>query len=103
MEAALLDQLTFEQMTRHLGTVFRTETGGRAVDLTLIDARKVMESEAARLARNPFSLYFSGPRTMMLPQAIYRLQHEAFAQPLEIFLVPVESRQDGYVYEAVFT
>lgn len=90
-------------MKQLMGTVFKAETGERVVDLTLVDARKVMESAAARLPRNPFSLYFSGPGDAFLPQATYRLRHQAFGEPLDIFLVPVEGRADGFVYEAVFT
>jgi hypothetical protein len=100
----LLDQLTFEQMKPHVGSTFQAEAGdGRTLDLKLTDARKVMESEAARLKRNPFSLYFDGPREPFLPQAIYRLRHEAFGEPLDIFLVPVAGNAAGYTYEAVFT
>ena len=99
----MLDRLTFDEMKGHLGTVFHTEAGGRAIDLELLDARKVMESAAARLARHPFSLYFGGPHDTLLPQAIYRLHHDAFSEPLDIFLVPVEKQAGRYVYEAVFT
>ena len=62
-----------------------------------------MESEAARLHRTPFSLYFSGSGEICLPQRIYRLRHEAFGEPLDIFLVPIKREGDGFIYEAVFT
>ena len=99
----MLDQLTFEKMKPHVGSVFRADVGGRVVDLKLVDAGKVMESEAARLARTPFSLYFAGPPEPYLQQSIYPLRHEAFSEPLEIFMVPVERTKDGFTYEAVFT
>jgi len=61
----------------------------------------VIESEAARLARTPFSLFFLAP--VLLPQQIYRLTHEGFAEPLDIFLVPSARDAGGFTYEAVFT
>jgi hypothetical protein len=60
-----------------------------------------MESEAARLSRTAFSLFFLSP--VLLPQQIYRLTHDAFASPLDIFLVPIASDAAGYTHEAVFT
>jgi hypothetical protein len=100
----VLDQLTFEQMKGHVGTVFRAQAGdGKTIDLKLSDARKVTESDAARLRRTPFSLYFDGPPEPFLEQRIYRLQHDAFSEPLDIFLVPIKKAAAGFVYEAVFT
>ena len=40
---------------------------------------------------------------VLLPQQIYRLTHDGFAQPLDIFLVPVARDAGGFTYEAVFT
>jgi hypothetical protein len=69
--------------------------------LRLTSAKKVMESEAARLKRNPFSLFFLAP--LLLQQQIFHLTHDAFAEPLDIFLVPIGQEPNGYSYEAVFT
>ena len=97
----MLDQLTIESFQPHVGTLFWLSTDGRKVELRLTQAAKVMESEAARLKRNPFSLYFLSP--VLLPQQIYRLTHDAFAEPLDIFLVPIRKEANGYTHEAVFT
>lgn len=51
--------------------------------------------------RQPFSLTFEAPAEPVLPQRIYRLEHERM-QALEIFLVPVALRPTGLHYEAVF-
>lgn len=99
----MLEHLTFDQMNQYVGSTFRAEAAGRTIDLKLISAAKVMESEAARLRRTPFSLYFSGPGEIVLPQSIYHLRHEAFGEPLGIFLVPIKREGDGFIYEAVFT
>jgi hypothetical protein len=97
----LLDQLTIETFQPLVGSSFWVHVKEHKVELRLTAAMKVMESEAARLPRNPFSLFFLSP--ILLPQQTYRLSHEAFAEPLEIFLVPVSREPDGYAHEAVFT
>jgi hypothetical protein len=101
----MLDQLTFDQMKQCVGQNFRVEVDGREpVDLLLVRAGKVMESEAARLPRAPFSLFFLGPHEAFLPQKIYQFQHETFGpEPEGIFLVPVGKDPKGFLYEAVFT
>ncbi len=101
----MLDELTFDQMKECVGQSFRVDVEGRSpIDLLLVRAGKVMESEAARLKRNPFSLYFLGPPEPYLPQRIYPIHHETFGAEAEgIFLVPVGKDPKGYLYEAVFT
>jgi hypothetical protein len=75
---------------------------GSRVELRLTNAAKVMESEAARLQRHPFSLYFEGPRSILLPQQIYHVSHAAVAE-MDVFIVPVGQTAETYQYEAVFT
>jgi hypothetical protein len=98
---ALLDQLTLETFQPLVGSSFWIQEGGRKIELRLTSAKKVMESEAARLQRNPFSLFFLTP--FLLPQQIYHIAHETFPEALDIFLVPVGQEPNGYIYEAVFT
>jgi len=97
----MLDRLTIESFEPHVGTSFWLEAGGRRIELRLTRAATVMESEAARLNRTPFSLFFLVP--VVLPQHIYRLSHDAFAEPLDLFLVPVAREPEGFTHEAVFT
>lgn len=99
----VLDQLTIESFEPHVGTSFWLREGSHKVELRLTGAAKVMESEAARLHRTPFSLYFLGPASLYLAQKTYHLDHEAFGEGLDIFLVPVGKDAAGYQYEAVFT
>ncbi|HEX6085892.1 MAG TPA: hypothetical protein VF266_15270 [Thermoanaerobaculia bacterium] len=99
----MLDQLTIESFQPHVGTSFWAEfPNGAKVELRLVSAAKVMESEAARLERHPFSLYFVGPKSYMLQQRMYHLTHETL-EPLDIFIVPVGETAETYQYEAVFT
>jgi len=97
----MLDKLTIESFEPHVGTSFWLHAGNRKIELRLTRAAKVMESEAARLARTPFSLFFLAP--VLLPQQIYRVTHDAFPEPLDIFLVPIAGDASGYSHEAVFT
>lgn len=101
MTADMLDQLTIESFEPHVGTSFWLHANGHKVELRLTRAAPVMESEAARLKRTAFSLFFLSP--VLLPQQIYHLTHDAFAEPLDIFLVPVAREGDRYSVEAVFT
>lgn len=98
----MLDQLTIDVFEPHVGSSFWLHEGNHKVELRLERAAKVMESEAARLQRNPFSLFFLGPGSIYLEQKIYRIKHDAFPEPLDIFLVPVGKDARGYLYEAVF-
>ncbi len=97
----MLDQLTIETFQPLVGSSFWIHVEGRKIELRLTKAMKVMESEAARLKRNPFSLFFLAP--LLLPQQTFHVTHDAFAEPLDIFLVPIGQEPNGYSYEAVFT
>jgi hypothetical protein len=97
----MLDQLTIESFQPHVGTSFWLQNNAQKIELRLTRTARVMESEAARLKRTAFSLFFLGP--VLLPQQIYRLTHDRFAEPLDIFLVPIGKDAGGFQYEAVFT
>lgn len=99
----MLDQLTVESFEPHVGSSFWVEfENGSKVELRLVRAAKVMESEAARLVRHPFSLFFIGPKSYLLQQQTYHLTH-AELEPMDIFVVPVGGDAQVYQYEAVFT
>jgi hypothetical protein len=53
--------------------------------------------------QQPFSVYFRGPRTPVLPQRIYRIEHHGMGS-FDLFLVPIGPDPKGgwMVYEAVF-
>ena len=82
----------------HLGEAFAacTEAGLRA-DLTL-ESVQAFETPATE----GFSLLFTGPRSVLLPQGSHTLEHPALGR-LELFLVPVmDPRAEVYTYEAIF-
>jgi hypothetical protein len=97
----MLDQVTIESFQPLVGTSFWIHEQGQKVEMKLVRAAQVMESEAARLNRAAFSLFFLGP--LRMPQQIYRMTHDAFPEPQDIFLVPVGTEGKAFLYEAVFT
>ncbi|MDQ3280926.1 MAG: hypothetical protein M3Q69_05905 [Acidobacteriota bacterium] len=100
----MLDQLTLESFTPHVGSSFwAVFPNGGKVELVLRQAERRMESELARLKRTAFALYFDGPRSYLLNQGAYTIEHELFPEPQEIFLVPIGQTAEQYQYEAVFT
>ena len=99
----MLEQLTHQSFEPHVGSSFWAEfPNGAKVELRLSRVARVMESEAARLPRHPFSLYFDGPDSFKLVQNIYRVTHESL-EPMDIFIVPVGQAPGVFQYEAVFT
>jgi hypothetical protein len=100
----VLDEMTFEKATGLKGTsLWAYPEQEHKVELRVEEVLKVMESEAARLKRTAFSMFLLGPSSYPMTQGIIAMTHEAFPEPFELFIVPVEQRVDGYLYEAVFT
>lgn len=78
----MLESLTWDDFNPLVESEFTADLAEDAtVSLRLVRAARVMESEAARLPRHPFSLFFRGPGQPFLPQRIYRLHHERFDAP----------------------
>jgi hypothetical protein len=101
----VLERLTFQNFAPAIGQRFAL-TGGDApsLDLELLEASpQNPEAPAADAAgkRAPFSLLFRGPSDPVLPQHIYKLEHNTLGV-LEIFLVPVGTDETGTTYQAVF-
>jgi len=100
--AMTLEELTFDVMQPLIGTSFRLAVEGRDdIELKVTDVCKVME-RSKRLTRQPFSIYFAGPRDVLVKQGTYRLRHEQLGE-MSIFIVPVAQAAGGFEYEAVFT
>ncbi len=89
-----LTRLSFEP---HLGTTFRLQLeGADPLDLELVE---VTDKTPAGFSGEQFSLIFRAP--VFLAQQIYPLEHPAMGR-LDLFLVPVDQRKDGYRFEAYF-
>ena len=96
----MLQDLTHASFEEHLNTPFRVHFGGEApLEVVLYQVRLHEAHGGPR--KQPFSLYFQGPRQPVLPQQIYRLEHEKMGT-MEIFLVPIGPEGQGMGYEAVF-
>jgi hypothetical protein len=88
-----LETLTAGDFRDNLGSCFRLTAGSAGNGLAVSFEVKLIEvsehaSGAPGAFRAPFSLLFYGPLTPVLPQAIYRLEHERLGA-LELFIVPV--------------
>lgn len=100
----MLEDLTPDSFTPHVGTTFLVETGGGdRLGLSLVSAQAVGSSRRSGAVRErAFSVIFLGPAgAPILPQRTYRLEHEEMGA-LELFLVPVGVDGGRVQYEAVF-
>ena len=102
-----MDTLSLATFAPHVGHGFRARlTAERVVDLELVEVKPLgatsggVVREAA--GRQPFALYFKGPGALLLPQQIYRIEHDALGDR-DIFIVPLGPKQGGMLYEAIFT
>lgn len=97
----MLESFTHETFAGREGDRFRIRLeDGTTLETRLRSARTWGEGSANH--RVPFTLTFVGPLAPVLPQRIYRLEHDGMGA-FEIFLVPVGPDSDGMQYEAVFT
>jgi len=103
-----LAALTYETAKALEGTAFQVELpDGTVVPLKLDEAlpyetrqRRPTRGNAPR--RAPFSLYFVGPASPVLPQAMYTFRGET--ETIErLFIVPIGQDGEATEYEAVFT
>jgi hypothetical protein len=91
-----LTPVSFEAL---LNNRFQLHVDGSTLDLELFEVARLEEHDGPR--KQPFSVFFRGPRNVVLPQAIYRVEHERLGA-LDIFLVPIGPDGQGMRYEAVF-
>lgn len=100
----MLDELTYEKAKELEGTSFWVyPEQDHKVELRVLEVLKVMESEVARLKRNPFSIFMLGPDSYQIQQGAYTMTHDLFPEPFSMFITNVGQDPRGYLYEAVFT
>jgi hypothetical protein len=73
--------------------------GAQLIDLRL--ASVDLRGPEPASGRRPFSLIFAGPAEPLLPQRMYRIEHDVLGR-LDLFLVPIGPDGDAMRYEAVF-
>jgi hypothetical protein len=104
-----LASLTYETAKALEGTPFQIELEDRSVVSLKLDEVLPFEAHQRRRTRagsaprrDPFSLYFLGPVSPVLPQAMYTFRGEAVTFE-RVFIVPIGQDGDATEYEAVFT
>ena len=103
-----LAELTYESAKNLEGTTFQIDLpDGTIVAMKLEEVlryetrqRRSVRAKAPR--REPFSLYFAGPPSPILAQAIYTFRGETVTFD-KLFIVPVGQDDDATEYEAVIT
>jgi hypothetical protein len=104
----MLGQLTHDDFAPLRHQRFQIQVGDDVtLDVELIRVEPLGGEDPQRYRRDPtrrrpFSLLFRGPRTPVLSQRIYPVEHPQLGT-LDIFLVPVGPIEDGMGYEAIFT
>jgi len=98
----MLQDLTPARFEEHQGTPFRIDHGGdSSLEVVLHQVRRHEPHPGPRA--EPFSAYFLGPKSPLLPQRIYQVAHDQLGT-LNLFLVPLgpDPKTGGLLYEAVF-
>lgn len=103
----MLETLTLEAFSPHLGETFRIPLqGDQVLELELTVARSLVDPYAGRQgprpARAPFALELKGPLEPVLPQRIYPLEHATLGRH-ELFIVPIGPHEGRMRYEVIFT
>jgi hypothetical protein len=93
--------LTEKEFSQHLNSQFQVKLADRELQLELVEVKGYPAGPNEQGGMERFSIFFTGPRDIKLPQQVYHLAHERMGE-FELFLVPVAGDDKGYRYEAVF-
>jgi hypothetical protein len=95
----MLEDLTKSMFAENVNSTFNLrQEVGEPLALELVDIRE----GAPHPKFEQFSLYFRGPRAILLPQRTYELEHAELGAFL-LFLVPIRQDEKGNYYEAAFS
>jgi hypothetical protein len=101
----MLEDFAIDTFSGRIGERFRISAPGSAVvEAELTEATAAGAAEPPRVVgdrRLPFSVVFRGPLEPILPQRIYRFEHDALGA-FDLFIVPIGPDEGGMQYEAVF-
>jgi hypothetical protein len=98
----MLETLTLDVFSPLVGETFQVHVQPeQTIAVELIDARPLSDTNGTR-TRPPFVLTFKGPPQFVLPQRIYRFEHQAIGAH-DIFIVPLGPGAGGMLYEVIFT
>lgn len=94
--------LTEEEFSKHVDTDFRIKLETpEPINLRLVEVKSYVKKDEEHGGMERFSLFFSGPGTLLLPQNTYSLSHDEMGE-FDLFFVPIEGTEDGFRYESVF-
>jgi len=93
--------LTEKEFSQHLNSKFQLKLPDRELQLELVEVKGYPSGPNEQGGMERFSIFFTGPGDIKLPQHVYQLDHERMGE-FEIFLVPVSGDAKGFRYEAVF-
>ncbi|MDO8878245.1 MAG: hypothetical protein Q8M24_08755 [Pseudolabrys sp.] len=95
-------QLAYEDFADKVGEVFPIgDEDVPRIPLTLVETEMLKANGLEPGMRAPFALTFIAKDPRVLPQRIYRLEHNGLGS-LAIFLVPIAKSADGVSYQATF-
>jgi hypothetical protein len=95
----MLEDFTVATFSERIGETFGVGEGSDEVELRLVEATP--HSSASEEDGRPFSIVFVGPLEPVLPQAIYRFEHDGLGS-FDLFIVPIGPGDAAMQYEAVF-
>jgi hypothetical protein len=99
----MLDTFTIETFTPRVGEAFRIVVDEQLqIETQLSEVHPWGPGAAKNRPRAPFSLVFHADPRTVVPQQIYRVEHDAMGA-FELFLAPIGPDENGMRYEAVFT
>lgn len=94
--------LVIEDFADKVGEVFSiNEQDIPAIPLTLAEAQPLNAARTMPGMRPPFSLIFLARDPRVLPQRLYRIEHNGLGE-VAIFLVPIGKSAEGVSYQATF-
>ena len=88
----------FENKVGHTFTIVEDECLATAATLT---EAELLHARVPPGGRPPFSLIFVAKQERVLPQRLYRIEHEGLGT-MALFLVPVGKDASGVQYQALF-
>jgi len=96
------DFQTAADFEKHVNTNFRIELESpQPVELKLIAVMPRVSGPTEQAGMERFSVVFSGPADVFLPQQTYRMAHPEMGE-FEVFLAAIAREADGFRYEAVY-
>jgi hypothetical protein len=97
------DPFTIERFLPRVGEVFHVMgEEGEQTAILLTEVTRLASDGSRLRTREPFSLVFHAPRNTRLEQQVYLIAN-AWIEPFECFLVPIEPDQHGARFEAIYT